>query len=256
MSIEKHKIPDGLIHPNTFLLGYVGSISHGTTLPKESPEDVDDIDIMGISFGPVNHYTRCMPSSLFEPKQIQQGVWDYIPYEICKYFHLLLKQNPNVICLMNLTDNHYIIKNKYGQQIIKNKHLFISKEAYHSFAGYANDQLYKMTHHAHQGYMGAKRKKLVERFGYDVKNAAHLIRLLRMATELLTDGKFHVYRPDREYLKDIKTGRFKLEEIKESSTELFELAREAYVRSPLPPEPDYNGAQKLCTEMVMEYLHG
>jgi len=42
------------------------------------------------------------------------------------------------------------------------------------------------------GYLGDKRKQLVLKHGYDAKNAAHLIRLLRMGIEFLT--KRHVDR--------------------------------------------------------------
>jgi hypothetical protein len=46
------------------------------------------------------------------------------------------------------------------------------------------------------GYMGQKRRELVRRVGYDAKNAAHLIRLLRMGIEFLTEGTLHVERAD------------------------------------------------------------
>jgi DNA relaxase NicK len=46
------------------------------------------------------------------------------------------------------------------------------------------------------GYMGKKRRELVVRVGYDAKNAAHLIRLLRMGIEFLTEGTLYVERAD------------------------------------------------------------
>jgi len=42
--------------------------------------------------------------------------------------------------------------------------------------------------------MGKKRRELVMRVGYDSKNAAHLIRLLRMGIEFLTEGTMYVER--------------------------------------------------------------
>jgi len=56
------------------------------------------------------------------------------------------------------------------------------------------------------GYMGKKRRELVRRVGYDAKNAAHLIRLLRMGIEFLTEGTLYVERPDAAELLDIKRG--------------------------------------------------
>jgi uncharacterized protein len=103
------------------------------------------------------------------------------------------------------------------------------------------------------GYMGAKRKELVRRFGYDCKNAAHLIRLLRMGIEFLIEGELHVSRDDSEQLLSIKRGEWTLDKVKEEAERLFALAQEAYVSSPLPPKPDTARAEKLCMEIVSNY---
>jgi hypothetical protein len=105
------------------------------------------------------------------------------------------------------------------------------------------------------GYMGQKRRELVRRVGYDAKNAAHLIRLLRMGIEFLTEGTIHVERQDAPELLSIKRGDWPLEKVKTEAERLFQLAQEAYVRSTLPPEPDRELAEKLCVEMISAY-HG
>jgi hypothetical protein len=91
------------------------------------------------------------------------------------------------------------------------------------------------------------------RVGYDAKNAAHLIRLLRMGIEFLTEGTLLVERVDAAELLDIKRGVWPLEEVKAEAERLFQLAQEAYVRSSLPPEPDRDLAERLCVEMISEY---
>jgi uncharacterized protein len=105
------------------------------------------------------------------------------------------------------------------------------------------------------GYMGQKRRELVRRVGYDAKNAAHLIRLLRMGIEFLTEGRLHVERADAPELLDIKRGAWPLDKVIAESERLFQLSQEAYVRSTLPPEPDRARAERLCVEMISEY-HG
>ena len=70
------------------------------------------------------------------------------------------------------------------------------------------------------GYMGQKRRELVRRVGYDAKNAAHLIRLLRMGIEFLTEGTLHVERADAPELLDIKRGAWPLEKVKAESERL------------------------------------
>src|SRR6266851_1724128 len=91
------------------------------------------------------------------------------------------------------------------------------------------------------------------RVGYDAKNAAHLIRLLRMGIEFLTEGKMYVERADGPELLEIKRGAWPLEKVKAEAERLFQLAQEAYVRSPLPPEPDRTRAERLCVEMISDY---
>lgn len=236
-----------IVPSNTVLLGYVGSIAHGTYVPKNDPDSIDDKDIMGVCVGPIESYFGL---GHFEQKQVQMGEWDSVVYEIRKFFRLLLKQNPNVIGLLYLKKENYIHISDAGQMIIDNKNLFVSKQAYRSFTGYAYSQLHRMTHSACEGYMGAKRKRLVETFGYDCKNAAHLIRLLRMGIEFLTDGKMYVFREDAPELKDIKSGKWELERVKEEADRLFKLSQEAYIRSELPVHPKTREAEELLIKIL------
>jgi uncharacterized protein len=169
-----------IIPERTLLLGYVGSLAHGTYIPKSDPNCIDDKDILGVALGSDEVYYGL---KTFEQKEVKKDEWDSVVYEIKKFFRLMLKQNPNVIGLLWLKPTNYIHISESGQRLIDNRNLFVSKAAYHSFVGYAHGQLYKMTHGAFEGYMGAKRKQLVEQFGFDCKNAAHLIRILRMGIE-------------------------------------------------------------------------
>lgn len=104
------------------------------------------------------------------------------------------------------------------------------------------------------GYMGAKRRELVERFGYDTKNAAHLIRLLRMGIEFLETGDLEVERHDAEELLRIKRGEFSLAQITEDAERLFEQSKRAYDNSKLPDEPQTAAAEELCLHIISEFF--
>lgn len=104
------------------------------------------------------------------------------------------------------------------------------------------------------GYMGNKRKKLVEQHGFDTKNAAHLIRLLRMGIEFLQTGIMNVRRSDAEELLSIKQGAWTLEKIQEEAENLFVLAHDAKEKSPLPDEPDREKIEKLCCNMLRQHF--
>jgi hypothetical protein len=41
--------------------------------------------------------------------------------------------------------------------------------------------------------------------------------------------------------------------VKAEAERLFQLSREAYVRSSLPPEPNRDQAERLCVEMISTY---
>jgi len=246
-------LPDGLI-----TLAYRGSIAHGLYVPKAQPDSIDDKDLQGVYVAPLAYYLGLQDASakgkgVWERKQ---GEWDVVCYEVSKMIGLLLKGNPNVLSLLWTEDQHTIMQTPMGQKLRDNRNLFVSKQVYYSFAGYAHGQAHRMTHMAFFGYMGAKRKELVEKYHYDVKNAAHLIRLLRMCIEFLSDGELRVLRKhDTHDLLAIKRGEWTLEKVQDESDRLFTLAQEAYVRSPLPAQPEREKAERLCMEIIMEY-HG
>lgn len=116
---------------------------------------------------------------------------------------------------------------------------------------------FRSLHQSHfSGYMGAKRKAMVRQFGYDVKNAAHLIRLLRMGIEFLETGRLRVFRDeDAEELIAIKRGEWTLDEVKAEATRLFELVGPAREASRLPEQPDQAAAGQILMRIHREVLH-
>jgi len=251
----KHMTPEQkqeLFPANIILLGYRGSIVHNMYVPNTDPNSIDDIDLMGVYMAPEDHYIGMNKTK--ETMEKFLGQWDVVNYEFKKFVSLLLKSNPNVLSLLWIRDNHYIDRHGYGKLLIENRDLFVSKKAYHSFTGYAYSQLKRMTHLATEGYMGKKRKALVEKYGYDCKNAAHCIRLLKMGMEFLIEGRLNVFREDASWLLEIKRGGWSLEDVKAEAKKLFGLTDEAYVRSSLPNEPDYYKVNELVKDILSDYL--
>jgi predicted nucleotidyltransferase len=232
---------------NMPLLGYRGSLTHGTYIQPKEEHGTDDKDVMGIYIGSKKHYHGFGEREDYEHTFNE---WDVVLYEVRKFVRLLLKSNPNVLMLLWLPEKYYIHKDKYGQMLIDNRELFVSKKAYHSFSGYAYGQFKRMEHFAYEGYMGEKRKKLVDKYGYDTKNASHLIRLLRQGIEFLTEGKLYVEREDAPQLISIKKGEWTIERVKKEADALFGEAKQAYINSPLKNEPDYEKAEALLMEII------
>ena len=243
------------IKDNSIILAYRGSIAHGMYIPNTDPHSIDDIDLMGISIPSIDHYFALKSFGSRGTKEIKKDRLDIVIYEFKKFIGLLKNGNPNVLSLLWLEPNFYLKLSPEGEYLIQNRHLFANKNVYFSFVGYAKAQFNKMTSQAFKGYMGQKRKELVQKFGYDTKNAAHLIRLLRMAVEFLTSGNLKVFRDiDSSELLAIKKGGWSLEEVKEESGRLFKLADEAYIRSSLPSNPDSEKIDNLCIEILNMYF--
>lgn len=106
------------------------------------------------------------------------------------------------------------------------------------------------------GYMGDKRKRLVLDVGYDSKNAAHCVRLLRMAIEFLKTGAPTVYRPDAgddQELLSIKRGEWELQRVKDMAHNLAQEAEELVQRTVLPAEPETERAEALLVSMTKNW---
>jgi len=241
-----------LIPPNTILLGFRGSIAHGMYRDPRNEDSIDDKDIMGVCFaGPEVYFGL----ETFEQRERALRDWDSVVYELKKFVKLLYMSNPNVLSLLWLNNRHYIHIDHWGWRLVHNRDLFVSRKIYHSFNGYAYAQLKRMTHAKNEGYMGEKRKALVEKFGFDTKNAAHCIRLLRMGIEFLREGELHVERPDASQLMEIKLGFWSLDQVKKEAEYLFKRAETAYDECKLPNQPDRDKINALLVEMFREWNH-
>lgn len=253
-----------LFPKSTILAAYRGSVAHGMYVPNVDPNSIDDIDLFGIHMAPIDCYLGLLQhKQYYEPmgKKYRETVegffdeYDIVSYEFKKIMRMLLASNPNVLSILSLDDKFYLNKTSAGELLIKHRHVFFSQKAYYAFAKYAEDQLVKMTKLSFKGYMGTKRRELVNKFGYDTKNAAHCIRLLRTCIEFLSTGELNVYREhDREELLDIKLGNRKLEDIQAEAKDLMLKAKAAKRISSLPLTPDYDKANLLTKQIVYNFI--
>ena len=231
--------------------GYRGSMAHNLYIPPEEKMSTDDVDWMGIVIAPLDYY---FGDYVFEGTEYWDGNDDIVLYDLRKFIRLLTKANPNVLSLLWNRPDMFTYLHPVSEILFDNRDIFSTKQAFKSFGGYANSQLHKMFNGSNQGYMGAKRKKLVKEFGYDCKNASHLIRLLKMGVEFLSTGQMTVYRvEDRQELIDIKQGKWSANKVQLFSKALFEALKYAYENSPLPDKPDRRKVNDILMRMMKEY---
>lgn len=234
-----------------FLVGYRGSIAHGMYVPNTDPNSIDDKDAMSICIPNLDYYWGTRTFGSRGTKEIMQGEWDIVIYEFSKFISLLIKGNPNVLGMLWLDPTHYLHIAPEAEELIESRDMFLGKHIKKSFMGYAKSQLHRMTHQSYQGYMGQKRKELVDKHGYDTKNASHLIRLLRMGLEVFVQNTLNVNRTeDATELLDIKRGEWSLPQVEREAARLFGLFEEAWVRSDLPNMPDVGKVNDLMVHII------
>ncbi len=119
-----------------------------------------------------------------------------------------------------------------------------------------NKEQYKEAKENHRKYWEWKdnrneaRSELEEKHGYDTKHAMHLVRLLRMGEEILSEGVVRVKRPDAEELLAIRNGAWTYEELVEWAEEKDALVRgPLYKSTHLRKKADIKFAAKLLMEV-------
>lgn len=97
------------------------------------------------------------------------------------------------------------------------------------------------------------RAELEAKYGYDLKFAMHLARLLLMCEEILRDGEVIVERPDKDFLLSIRNGEFKYEKFMKWVSSQEAKIKKVYEKSCLPSEPDLEKLNEICAEIVNKF---
>ena len=98
------------------------------------------------------------------------------------------------------------------------------------------------------------RAALEERHGYDTKHAMHLIRLLKMGEEVLSEGQLLVRRPDAEWLLGIRDGALDYGSLLRLAEDMTSTLEERMAASSLPETPDRIAAEELLVELHRQAL--
>lgn len=88
---------------------------------------------------------------------------------------------------------------------------------------------------------------------YDSKNMMHTFRLLHMAKEIASENTIHVKRPDREFLLDIKQGKYEYDELVTWATELKTDLESLYADSNLPDRPNLKTINELLINIRTDF---
>ena len=140
------------LRKHIILLGLSGSHSYGTNTPTS------DIDIRAICKN-----TREEILSLHSEDTETQDDTDTVIYKLNKACNLLANCNPNMVELLGLREEDYLILTGIGKELIENQSMFYSKKAKYSFGGYATAQLRRLENAlAHDAYPQEEKLKHIK----------------------------------------------------------------------------------------------
>lgn len=202
---------------NIILLTFGGSYAYGTNT------DTSDVDIRGCA---LNSKEEILTNKNFE--QFVNEETDTTIYSFNKLISLLINCNPNTIEILGCKPEHYFYLSPIGKELIDNRHLFLSKKCIHSFGGYANQQLWRLSN---------KSARLVSQ----EEQERHILSSIQNAATTFKD-KFALYDEDSINLYVDKSDR------EEYDSEIFmDINLKHY------PLRDYKGMWSEMNNIVKDY---
>lgn len=256
----KRLVADKAIHPPPFMLDnmmylcQMGSVAYGTAT------EYSDVDVYGFCVPPKSIIFPHIDGNIAgfdEVKGFDQWSehhikdndkeYDFTVYTIIKYFVLVMQNNPNMIDSLFVPRNCILHSTQVSEHLRENRRAFLHRGAWFKFKGYAYSQMTKMRNKKPEP--GSKRELLVLRYGYDVKFAVHLVRLLCEIEQILVEGDLDLQR-HKEQLKSIRNGEWSEPEVIRWA-EVKELQLEqVYHDSSLSDRPDRARIKRILLECL------
>lgn len=227
-----------------------GSQLHGVKL-----EGTDDRDLYGVY---IDKPEKCLwqkfehfvTSTAPATVRNQAGDVDVICYSLRRFASLAAAGNPTILHMLFTPADEAEIE--WGT-LVGSRTLFLAKAHARKYRGYADAQLRRMMGHDSRGKHG-QRPELEKKFGYDVKAAMHVLRLLHEGIQFVNTGWVTLPRPEgeRAELLAVRRGEWSGERVLGEAYRLFAKLDSAVEHSPLPEEVNVEAVRKLVTEIYLD----
>lgn len=122
----------------TILVTVHGSQAYGTSTPAS------DIDVKGLAIPPKEYFYGFTKN--FEQAE-GKDPYDMVIYDLRKFLKLASDCNPNIIEVLFTDPQDWVVETSLFRKLWEHRHLFLSKKARFTFAGYANQQLKRIKGH-------------------------------------------------------------------------------------------------------------
>lgn len=256
----------GLIKPPMFVIGGTQYLTVMGSQAYAVNEDDSDQDIYGWCIPPkdmvfthlrgeiqgfgyqTQKFEQFQQHHIFESDR--QKEYDINIYSIIKYFQLVMDNNPNMIDSL-FTNQQCVIKStKLSEHVRDNRKTFLCKKAWHTFKGYSYAQMHKMR--IKEPDPTSKRYESIVKYGYDVKFAYHVVRLLNEVEQILVDHDLDLHK-NNDQLKSIRRGEWTMNQVEEFFHNKEKSLEEIYIKSTLRNKPDEPAVKKILMECLEEY---
>jgi len=256
--------PPRWLADNCQMLMTMGSVAYGVS------NDSSDMDVYGWAIPPKEIVFPHLAGEIFgfgrQAKRFEQyqqhhihdrdalggkgREYDFSVYSIVKYFSLCMENNPNMVDSLFVPQTAILHMTRIGDLVRSNRKIFLHKGCWPKFKGYAYSQLHKMTGKNPVG----NRLAIREKYGYDVKFAYHVVRLLSECEQLLQEGELDLQeRGRREHMKAIRRGDVPEEDVRRWASEKEAHLERLYETSSLPHGPDEAKIKDLLLHCLEEH---
>lgn len=258
----------GLIHPPKWLADNCAYVTIMGSQAYAVSDGKSDEDLYGFCFPPLEmvfpHLAGDIPG--FGRQKKRFDVWqqhhvkredngkeyDMAIFSIARYFDLCMENNPNMIDSLFTPESCVKHITEVGRMVRDRRRIFLHKGSWHSFKGYAYNQLKKMN--TKNPTPGSKRYEDIQKHGMDTKYSYHLVRLIGEVEQILTEGDLDLTR-NNEQLKSIRRGEWTQEQVVDYFTKKQSELETVYNTSTLQYEPDENLIKQLLLD-CLEHHYG
>lgn len=169
------------------------------------------------------------------PEQLENHETQETYWEIQKFIRLALKADPNILeCLHSPLVE---LATEIAERLLSIRDVFLSQLAYQTYNGYVLSQFRKLE------------QDLRARGAIKWKHAMHLVRLLLSGITILREGRVTVRVSEhRDRLLAIRRGELTWEEVNAWRFDLHREFDDAFTKTSLPKQPDYDRANAFLIE--------
>jgi predicted nucleotidyltransferase len=244
--------PDWLLERTKFLC-LTGSHAYGISNPES------DYDVYGFCIPPLEYILPHTAGHIegfgrqvnkfdqFQQEGVEHDgkVYDISIYNVAKFVHLCMENNPNMIDCLFTPRDCILLETPESDVVLNKRWEFLHKGCYYKFLGYAMSQMKKIESKNPEG----KRKIIVDTFGFDTKYASHLYRLANECEQILTTEDLNL-RQASSQMRLIRNGRVSLFDLREWFQEKQIELKRIYEESALRYGPDENKIKSLLVKCL------